>query len=274
MNCRTVLMRRIGSALAVRGCLRLIYRPCSSSSSWEKWEFNSFSLPTSDGASSIEEDLWLSLSNDEITKSIEVLSKLCPATRLEKLKERIKMRSKSFRFAFEDPSNFNNVWASLRTIDSFGLQYADVISRPIIPSASVSSTKVSKKKTMGPALGTQKWLSISPHKSTAECVNNARDLGLKIVATDLHDSSSQSVFSVDWKAMQPCLLVFGNEVSGISEEMRASADSTFHIPMKGFAQSLNMAASCAGSLFLATTRIEILPLSLCLLSHFLTLSFN
>ena len=50
--------------------------------------------------------------------------------------------------------------------------------------------------------------------------------------------------SLDWKS-QKTVIVMGNEETGISEEVKSLADERFYIPMRGFAESLNVAAACA-----------------------------
>ncbi|HNN32328.1 MAG TPA: TrmH family RNA methyltransferase, partial [Chitinophagaceae bacterium] len=44
-------------------------------------------------------------------------------------------------------------------------------------------------------------------------------------------------------------LVFGNEHSGVSEEVRSLADGNFIIPQMGIIQSLNISVACAVSIY-------------------------
>ncbi|MEQ1678014.1 MAG: TrmH family RNA methyltransferase, partial [Chitinophagaceae bacterium] len=44
-------------------------------------------------------------------------------------------------------------------------------------------------------------------------------------------------------------LVFGNEHSGVSDEIRALADGNFIIPQVGIIQSLNISVACAVTLY-------------------------
>ena len=44
-------------------------------------------------------------------------------------------------------------------------------------------------------------------------------------------------------------LVFGNEHSGVSDEMRALSDGNFLIPQVGIIQSLNISVACAVTLY-------------------------
>ena len=47
--------------------------------------------------------------------------------RLHKLTYVAKNRTNRVKFVFENPSNTNNVWAALRTFDSFGVHEVDII---------------------------------------------------------------------------------------------------------------------------------------------------
>ena len=48
---------------------------------------------------------------------------------------------------------------------------------------------------------------------------------------------------------QSIALVFGNEHSGVSDEIRAFADGNFIIPQMGIIQSLNISVACAVTLY-------------------------
>jgi hypothetical protein len=47
--------------------------------------------------------------------------------RLYRLQEIAAKRTNRVRFLFENPSNTNNVWAAVRTLDSFGVQNVDIV---------------------------------------------------------------------------------------------------------------------------------------------------
>lgn len=222
---------------------------------WERWEFDKRvhieSLVQSvDEESTFRDDLWKGLSDAQLDRSLALLSDLCAPDRLKKMHSILSNRSKRIRFAFEDVSNLNNIWASLRTIDSFGLQYSDIILTSTADSAR-------RQQTMTPALGTQKWLTLNTYRSAEDCISNARQLGYKVLATSLHEGS-QSIFDVDWLS-EPSMIIFGNEERGISETVSKLSDSTFHIPMKGFAQSLNLGASCAATCAVLQAKTAIIP---------------
>lgn len=146
---------------------------------------------------------------------------------------------------FENPSNPSNVWACLRTIDSFGVQNVDMV----IESEKYSGKMgLQQKRGMRTAMGSAQWLSLKNHASTADAIHHIRDnQGYKIYASDL-SPTSQDVRDIDWDD-GPICVVMGNEEKGISEEMRSLADKTFTLPMCGFAESFNL--SVATSITLA-----------------------
>ena len=69
----------------------------------------------------------LSLSPEIVQQSIDILSPYVQDRRMERIDKVLSQRTRHTRFLFENPSNPSNVWACLRTLDSFGIQYVDVI---------------------------------------------------------------------------------------------------------------------------------------------------
>ena len=112
--------------------------------SWEFGTFTSKKLPSKEDLVNFEEfkkregvndnsipPFWIdNLSEEHIDKGIETLKKLCSADRLQKFDNVLNARTQNVRFVYENPANANNVWASLRTLDAFGVQYIDVITEP------------------------------------------------------------------------------------------------------------------------------------------------
>ena len=211
--------------------------------------------------------LWAALSDDQVEQAVQVLSEHCSAQRLQKLRTVLGQRSDSVRMVFENPSNANNLWAALRTFDSFGLQFVDVV----LGEGAEAYRSEWRRGVMHSALGSQKWLSLHEHPSSAACIAHLRGLGYTIYASDLsqrslsvHDlawpdlslypqdssdsstnirSSSSSSSRCSGDAMSSgtsvssrplkVALVMGNEEVGISQEVRDLADELFYIPMKG-----------------------------------------
>lgn len=72
-----------------------------------------------------------------------------------------------------------------------------------------------------------------------ELLEWARASGMAIVATSAHGRVDH------WSATYPerCLLLFGSEATGLSEETLAAADEVVRIPQQGAASSLNLAVA-------------------------------
>lgn len=189
---------------------------------------------------------YLKLDPELVSKAIAALEPWINDDRLERVSGVLKQRTKHSKFLFENPSNPSNVWACLRTIDSFGLQNVDVI---IDSGRYAGKQAISQKKGMRTAMGSAQWLTLTNHHTTKEAIEQIRDQGFKIYASDLNPNS-KDVRDIDWDADdRPICIVMGNEDRGISQEMREMADETFTLPMSGFAESFNL--SVATSITLA-----------------------
>jgi len=217
---------------------------------WNNWNFGTFHsqlLPTKQQREYIAEleaksppvvdPLWNNLTDEEASLGVATLRKYITSERLAKFERVLSERTSFVRFAFENPANSNNVWAALRTFDSFGVQYVDVVSSPAL------YHNKWRRDTMSQALGAQKWLSLRQHWEIESCIGDLKNKGYRVGVSDLH-SSSLRVHDVDWKK-QKTVIVLGNEERGVSEECKALADFSFHLPMRGFAESLNVSAFCA-----------------------------
>jgi len=69
----------------------------------------------------------LSLSPKTIQRSIDILAPYIQPRRLQRIHQVLQQRTKHARFLLENPSNPSNVWACLRMLDSFGIQYVHVM---------------------------------------------------------------------------------------------------------------------------------------------------
>jgi tRNA (guanosine-2'-O-)-methyltransferase len=189
---------------------------------------------------------YLKLDPELVARAIAALEPWINDDRLARVSGVLKQRTKHSKFLFENPSNPSNVWACLRTIDSFGMQNVDVI---IDSGRYAGKQAISQKKGMRTAMGSAQWLTLTNHHTTEEAIEEIRSQGFKIYASDLNPNS-KDVRDIDWDADdRPICIVMGNEDRGISQEMRELADETFTLPMSGFAESFNL--SVATSITLA-----------------------
>ncbi|KAL7540128.1 hypothetical protein ACHAWF_006600 [Thalassiosira exigua] len=198
----------------------------------------------------------LALSPDVVQQSIDILTPYVQPRRLERIDEVLGQRTRHTRFLFENPSNPSNVWACLRTLDSFGIQYVDVV---VHSDSYQGKSAVNQKRGMRTAMGSAMWMTIRQFGSTEEAVRHLREVeGCLIYASDLNPNA-RDVRDLTWdvdfemgsdaddvkKDQRPICIVMGNEDRGISQEMRELADETFYLPMSGFAESFNLSVATA-----------------------------
>lgn len=103
------------------------------------------------------------------------------------------------------------------------------------------------------ATGSQNWVNVHSHETTAEAIRKLRDQGMQIIATNLSDSA------VDFREVdytKPTAILLGQEKTGISDEALALADQDVIIPMVGMCQSLNVSVASALILYEAQRQRE------------------
>ncbi len=134
----------------------------------------------------------------------------------------------------EDP---RNVTAVMRTCDAVGIQDIYII-----------NSKPPRHREWKFKSGTSaaKWLTLHHFNNVEECVAAVRKNFNKIYTTRL-TAESVSIYDVD--LTDKVALVFGNEQTGVSEEICNASDGNFLIPQMGIIQSLNISVACAVSVY-------------------------
>ena len=130
-----------------------------------------------------------------------------------------------------------NVSAVLRTCDAVGIQDVYVL-----------TTKIPRHKKWGyrSSSSALKWLTIHEFDHLENCVTALRKNFNTILTTHL---SSDAVSLHDLNLMEDVALVFGNEHSGVTDELIDLCDGNFIIPQVGIIKSLNISVACAVSVY-------------------------
>ncbi|GKY99533.1 hypothetical protein MPSEU_000907400 [Mayamaea pseudoterrestris] len=186
---------------------------------------------------------WEQLSPDSVPKATELLIPYVKPDRLERIRGVLRQRTIQTSFLFENPSNPSNVWACLRTIESFGVQHVHVV---IESGRYLGKAALSQKRGMRTAMGAAQWLTLSNYASAKEAVATLKRNNVRLYASDVNPKA-RDIRTIDWKAHadQQICIVMGNEERGISDEMRELVDETFYLPMQGFAESFNLSVATA-----------------------------
>jgi len=157
--------------------------------------------------------------------------------RRTKLESVLSKRQNDITIVLENVFDPHNVSAVMRTCDAVGLQELYVL-----------NTKIPRHKKWGPKSSSSaaKWLTIHQFENADECFSALRKKYSTILTTHL-SSNALNLYDID--LAQPVALVFGNEHSGVSEEIRSLADGNFIIPQVGIIRSLNISVACAVTLY-------------------------
>lgn len=157
--------------------------------------------------------------------------------RKERLTSVLNKRQSDITIVLENVSDPHNISAVMRTADAVGVQELYIL-----------NTKIPKHKKWGAKSSSSaaKWLTIHQFENAEECFLSLRKSYSTILTTHL-SSDAVSLHSID--LTKSIALVFGNEHSGVSEEIRALADGNFIIPQVGIIQSLNISVACAVTLY-------------------------
>lgn len=139
----------------------------------------------------------------------------------------------------------HNISAVMRSCDAVGIQEIYIL-----------TTRIPRHKKWGAKSSSSaaKWLTIHQFDDAVACFTALRARYSSILTTHL---SSDAIGLHQMDFTKPLALVFGNEHSGVSEEIRAMADGNFVIPQVGIIRSLNISVACAVTLYEAYRQKEL-----------------
>lgn len=166
---------------------------------------------------------------------IEHLKTMVTEQRLALFESRIEERTDHITLVLENIYQTHNISAVLRSADCFGIQHVHVIEND-------NSFEVNKEI----SLGASKWLDIHRHRGEQEnsktALRKLKKQGYQIIATTPHENDC---LIEELDLTKPSALVFGTELTGITDEVREEADGFVKIPMYGFTESFNISVAAA-----------------------------
>ena len=155
----------------------------------------------------------------------------------------VSQRTHYMRILTENMFHPQNASAIMRHCEAFGIQQIHTVEDRCRFDPSVNIVR-----------GTQKWVDVEHHETTAEALAALKGEGYRIVATTPHRcSATPETFDV---TKGKFVLVFGTEHAGISQEVIEAADDFLMIPMCGMVESLNVSASAAILIYMLSERIR------------------
>jgi tRNA (guanosine-2'-O-)-methyltransferase len=194
-----------------------------------------------------KQQLWQSLSATQVQDSIAALLPYVRPSRVERIQSVLAKRTQNVRFLFENPANPSNVFACLRTLDSFGIQDADVFLQPAMYQGTMA---LSQKKGVKTAMGSAQWMTLQQYiiqqdaTLTSTLQKYKQQHNCRIYASCL-SPDAKDIRDIEWPTNESICIVMGNEERGITTEMKDAADELFTLPMVGFAESFNLSVATA-----------------------------
>lgn len=167
---------------------------------------------------------------------IEFLKEYALPKRYETFQQVLAQRSKYLTFVLEDIYQSQNASAVLRSADCFGFQDVHIIEN-------------NHEYRINPDVekGASSWLNLhrydTDENNSLKAIRKLKSDGYRIVATTPHTNDvNLETFDLD---KGKAAIIFGTEVTGISDIVREEADEFLKIPMYGFTESFNISVSAA-----------------------------
>ena len=173
---------------------------------------------------------------------ISYLSTLVSENKRDLIEKVLEYRTRYLTAVLENIEQPHNASAVIRSCDIFGVQDLHVI-----------ESEASFRAQTTIAKGANKWVDVYQYSTTKKCIDDLKQKGYRIVATTPHAKGiTLSELSLDRKTA----LLFGTEVTGLSDEAIEMADEYVTIPMFGFTESFNISVSAAICLHTLITKLH------------------
>ncbi len=164
----------------------------------------------------------------------------------EKFRENVKNRTRHITVLLENLFQPHNASAVLRSCDCFGIQDIHIVE---------NYNKYTTNREID--MGSSKWLNLHKYNThehnTLEAINHLKGKGYKIVATTPH---TNDCMIDDLPLDEPIALMFGTELTGLTDVALDHADAYVKLPMYGFTESYNISVCVALALFSTTERMR------------------
>lgn len=186
---------------------------------------------------------------------------------IRKAEAAIRGRTSRLVVVVERCTNDHNYSAILRTTEALGIQHVYIIAPPTLRDTTTttltsSTGKVVKNTTAQDvqersmhhlfAQRATSWLSVHEFETTAECLAVLKEQGYQVWATDLSQEAAclteEDLLLANGNITiipEKVAIVFGTEAVGCTQELLEASDLRVYLPLRGFADSLNLSVATA-----------------------------
>ncbi len=165
------------------------------------------------------------------------------SARYDRIVSTLSRRQPDLSVAMENVHKTRNLGAVARTCDAVGIGEVHAVA------PDDERVRLGHKS----ASGTEKWIHVRRHASTAAAYAYFRSRGLRIVAADVGDGA-RDFRTVDYTV--PTVVVIGSELDGLSVLAREHAALCVRIPLMGMTRSLNVSVATGIILYEAAGQRE------------------
>lgn len=178
---------------------------------------------------------------------VNYLREFITENRWDTINEVLEERTRYLTVVLEDIYQPHNASAVLRSCDGFGIQDVHII-----------ENKNEFDPNKGVTIGADKWITYHQYNeagvnNTERCYKRLKEQGYRIIATTPHH---EDVTIDEVPLDRPTALVFGAELTGLSDYALEHADGYARIPMVGFSESFNISVGAALCLYELSTRLR------------------
>lgn len=172
-------------------------------------------------------DVLATLDTDAVGRVLEAHA---TEARRRRIRAVLDARLDSVTVLMDAPHDPHNGAAVVRSCDAFGVQRLHVIERF---ESFLAARTVSR--------GSQRWVDVRTYGGTDDALAALRASGHELVGT--HPEGE--LLPHDLASIPRLALVLGNERDGIHAEIAAACSRRVRVPMRGFAESLNVSVTAA-----------------------------
>ena len=148
--------------------------------------------------------------------------------RVEAVRAELASRAHALHVAIENVSQDLNIGSIVRTANAFNVAAVHVVGR--------------RRWNRRGAMVTDRYLDVRHHEGPAALLQWAAGAGYEVVVLDNGPGSAL----LEGAALpERCLMVFGSEGAGVSDELRAACSRVLRIGQYGSTRSINVAAAAA-----------------------------
>lgn len=192
------------------------------------------------------------LENHDPQTVIDTIEPFLLEPRLGRIQSVLDQRLESIHLVFESPADVHNAVAALRSAEIFGVVNIHIIA----PESELLYAKTISQSAIF-------WVNLHFYNSLDAFFTQIPRTNSCFAGAKMDGEIALSELSVE----QPLYLFFGNEHRGLSKDALKHCNTTFHIPMQGMTESLNLSVSASISLYDTTRRKRALLAGKCDLSE-------